>query len=184
MNKLKLIKKSNWAEVFELWRKDEEKVKHWKSFWESKGFTSWAEWRMTTHRPLFENEIEWRLFKVENPTKVIPEWYGIMSYSWNKWFYDAFEEKPPKLKDLVAHPGVSNHWFIREIKDNFAKPAVMLALQSKNGEIMIAEGMHRACALAMADNENKKITTDLIVALGKWPKNKWPKFGSGWNKKQ
>ncbi len=166
-----------------MWRKDEEKVKHWKPFWRSKGFKSWAEWRKTTHRPLFEKSIEWQLFKAENPTETIPEWHGIMSHSWHKWFYGAFKERPPKLKDLISHPGVNNHWFIQKIKNNFEKETVILALQSKNGEVMIAEGMHRACALAIAAYENKKIKTNLIVALGKWPGNKWPKFGTGWNKK-
>jgi len=181
MEELKLIKSMTPDEVFESWRKMEESVEHWKPFWEAKGHKSWEEWRKKTHAPLFAQELKWGLYEVPEPLLTVPEWRGGMFHGWNKWFYfpDSFSEQPPRLKDLLTHPGVHNHWYVREIANNFhGTETTLTATRLPNGDIYIAEGMHRACAIAMMAHDGKILTAKVFVMLADWPDNIPPRLGS------
>lgn len=182
MENLLLIKQLSQEDVFETWRDMEESLEHWQSFWQSKGFKSWEEWRRATHASLFEKELKWSLYKINEPIKSVPQWRGGMFHSWNKWFYNAFPKKPPRLKDLLGHPGVHNHWYIREIANNFSSPTTLTALRLPNGEFVIAEGMHRACAIAMLTHDNKTLDAEVLVMVADWPEADPPRLGTGWKK--
>jgi len=185
---LKFIKPLTSKEVFESWRKIEENVEHWKPFWTARGHKSWEEWRKKTHAPLFSQELKWALYEISKPLLTIPEWRGGMFRSWSKWFYSVFPEQPPRLKDLLTHPGVHNHWYIREIANNFRDTettltATRLPAQAglPNGDICIAEGMHRACAIAMMAHDNKSLSSKVFVMLADWVDHNPPHLGS-WDK--
>lgn len=105
-----------------------------------------------------------------------------MFHGWNKWFYGAFPEKPPRLKDLLGHPGVHNHWYIREIANNFHSPTTLTALRLPNDEFVIAEGMHRACAIALLAHGNKSLDTEVLVMVADWPEETPPRLGTDWEK--
>lgn len=182
LNNLELIKSLTPSQVFETWRGIEESVEHWRSVWQTKGFKSWQEWRRTTHAPLFEKELQWNLYKINTPTKSVPEWKGGMFHAWYKWFYAVFPEKPPRLKELLTHPGVHNHWYIREIANNFPASTTLTALNMPNSDIVVVEGMHRACAITMLANDNKLLNTDVFVMIADWPDTKLPQLGTGWEK--
>lgn len=182
MENLTLIKQLAREDIFETWRSMEESLEHWKNFWQAKGFKSWEDWRHATHAPLFQKELKWSLYKVNTPTKSVPEWKGGMFHGWSKWFYNSFKEKPPKLKDLLTHPGVHNHWYIREIANNFPVSTTMTALKMPNGDIVIAEGMHRACAITMLAHDNKPVVTNVFVMIADWPDTQPPRLGTGWEK--
>lgn len=182
MDNLEFIKSLTREEVIEMWRKSEANIEHWKPFWEAKGHKSWEEWRMKTHAVLFDKPLTWGLYSVKDPLDTIPEWYGGMFHSWNKWFYSNFPEKPPKLKDLLDHPGVNNHWFVREIAHNFqGDETVFMATHLSNGAIIIAEGMHRACAIAMMAHEKINLNAKVLVMLVDWSDQELPKLGQ-WEK--
>ncbi|MBI2068504.1 MAG: hypothetical protein HYT67_00110 [Candidatus Yanofskybacteria bacterium] len=112
----------------------------------------------------------------------MPEWRGGMFHGWDKWFYGSFPEKPPRLKDLLAHPGVHNHWYIREIADNFPAPTTLTALRLPNNDLVVVEGMHRACAIALLAHNNKVLDTEVLIMLADWPDAEPPKLGTGWEK--
>ena len=182
MEELTFIKSLTPEEVFALWQSNEKDIEHWKPFWEAKGFNSWTEWRQATHKALFEKPLKWSLCKVEDPFKSTPEWRGGMFNAWNKWFYPVLSEQPPRFKDLIAHPGVHNHWFIRKIADNFETPTTVMAIRMPNGEICIAEGMHRCSAIALMTQEKRATNIEMNVMLAEWPENTPPKLGIGWDK--
>lgn len=187
---LKLIKPLTTEEVFEIWRDIEENLEHWKHFWRAKGHKSWSEWRKSTHKAVLKEKLDWNLYEVVDPLKIIPEWHGGMFYAWNKWFYINFkqnpsrlaESEPPKLKDLLAHPGVHNHWYIRAISKKFPKKTTLSAIRLKNGKIFIIEGMHRACSIAAIAHNKRIFKSKVYVVLANWPKQKLPKLGTGWKK--
>ncbi len=180
LNNLELIKPITPQEVFETWRGMEESLEHWKDVWRSKGFKSWEDWRHATHAPLFEKDLDWKLYKISEPLKSVPQWKGGMFHAWNKWFYNSFEEKPPLLKDLLTHPGVHNHWYVREIANNFPDSTILTALHMPNGEFVIAEGIHRACAITMLAHDNKTLNGEVFVMIADWPDEKPPRLGMGW----
>ncbi|OGN34996.1 MAG: hypothetical protein A3I39_01595 [Candidatus Yanofskybacteria bacterium RIFCSPLOWO2_02_FULL_47_9b] len=182
MEGLTLIKELTAEEVFETWRKIEENLEHWKSFWKAKGFNSWEEWRRKTHASVLDKKLSWNLYQVKEPIAIIPEWYGGMFHGWAKWFYPVLSEQPPKLKELLTHPGVHNHWWIQKITDNFESPTTISAVCMPSGDIIIVEGMHRACALALMAHEKRTTNIELFVMLTDWPDNVPPKLGTGWDK--
>lgn len=177
---LKLIKSLSREEVFEEWRKVEENLDHWKYFWKAKGYKSWADWRKETHAPVLKINLNWKLYEVKNPLKTAPEWRGGMFNAWNKWFYGNFKEKPPRLKDLLTHPGVHNHWYIRKISNKFPKETIITAISIKN-DIFIIEGMHRACALTLIAHNKEVFKSKIKIIIADWPKKSPPKLGH-WNK--
>jgi hypothetical protein len=182
MENLEFIKSLTPKDVLETWRNMEENLEHWKGFWHSKGFKSWQEWRETSHAPLFKKQLNWSLYKVNEPLKSVPEWRAGMFHAWNKWFYVNFPEKPPRLKDLLSHPGINNHWYVREIANNFFSPTTLTALRMPNGDIVIAEGMHRACAITLIAHNNKPLNAEVFVMMADWPENEPPRLGTGWDK--
>lgn len=182
MDNLTQIKSLAPQEVFETWRNIEESVEHWTGVWQSKGFKSWEDWRRATHAPLFEKQLNWNLYKINEPLKSVPQWQAGMFHVWNKCFYNSFNEQPPLLKDLLTHPGVHNHWYIREIANNFPASTTLTALNMPNGDIVLVEGMHRACAIAMLAHDNKSLKTEVFVMIADWPDGKPPHLGTGWEK--
>lgn len=182
-NNLEPIKPLTLSQVFDVWRDTEEPLEHWKNVWQAKGFKSWEDWRRTTHAPLFEKKLNWNLSKINEPTKSLPEWKGGMFHAWNKWFYNSFREKPPRLKNLLTHPGVHNHWYIRKIANNFPASTTLTVLKMPNSDIIVAEGMHRACAITMMAFDKKPLDTDVFAMIADWPDEKPPLLGNGWEDK-
>lgn len=180
MSNLEKIKEVTWPEVFGIWREMEENLEHWQKYWASKGFSSWQAWREKTHENLRGAELSWALYRVANPLSEAPAWRGGLFHSWAKWFYPPFPEQPPRLKDLVAHPGVQNHWYIRELAHKFPKSTTLSAIRNSAGDIVIVEGMHRACALALAAQDTIPVQSDITLALADWPFGDLPRLGIGW----
>lgn len=182
MNNLEKIKDLSWPDVFEIWRKTEEPLEHWQKLWKEKGFASWQAWRQATHANLRGQELSWALYRVANPVAEIPNWRGGMFHGWAKWYYPALAEQPPRFKDLLAHPGVNNHQYVREIANNFPPKTTVTAIRLKNGEIVVVEGMHRCCAVALAAHNQTPIKSEITVVLADWPLDEPPRLGTGWNK--
>lgn len=180
---LSKIRKLNWVEVVEIWRLVEEDLEHWQRTWKAKGFKSWLDWRTETFKNLNGPELSWALFKVKIPLKEVINWRGGMFHSWAKWFYPLFPEQPPRLKNLIVHPGVNNHWYIKKILENFPKATTVSAIRNSAGDIIVVEGMHRCCALALAHHDRITIKTNLTLALADWPFKNLPLLGTGWKKK-
>ncbi len=129
---------------------------------------------------MFERELQWNLYKINEPAKSVPQWKGGMFHAWNKWFYPVLSERPPRLKDLITHPGVHNHWYIREIANNFPDSTTLTALRLPNNDIVVVEGMHRACAITMLAHDNKSFNKEVLIMIADWPENELPRLGTGW----
>jgi len=183
MKNFKLIKSLAKKEVVETWRAIEEPLEHWQAFWKAKKHKSWQEWRETTHKTVLDRKLNWNLYRVNNPISEVPQWRGGMFHSWCKWFYPVMAERPPRLKDLLAHPGVNNHWYVRTIAENFISPTTVTAIRLPNGDISVVEGMHRCCALAYMAHNKTKFKGKLLVILADWPNAKPPKLGH-WEEKK
>jgi len=167
---LEKIRNLTFDEVFGIWRASEDfPASHWESVWRAKGHDSWADWRHDTHAALRGSELSWALYRVRNPLQEVPNWRGGMFHAWATWFYGPFPEQPPRLRDLLASPAVHNHWYVREIARNFPFQTTLTAIRLANGDISVVEGMHRACALAMAAYDQILVTTEFTVALADWP---------------
>lgn len=156
------IKKLSWQDVFNIWREGEENLRHWKIFWEEKGFNSWESWRSSTIEKLELEERDWVLYKIKKPLKTIPKFKGGPYTSWKDSYYK--NGKFSSFKELAKHPYIQNHKDINKIKNNFPKEAYFIGVKTEQG-ILIIEGMHRCCALAIASQKGEKIESQVYIVL-------------------
>lgn len=170
MNNLKLVKKLTWEEVFEIWRKDEEDLEHWKEYWKAKGFKSWADWRMKQVRATNADKLKWALYEVKDPLKTIPAWKGgPTTTTWLKYFYAPLGKNAqdlPTFAELATSPAVANHYYIRDLTKTFPKTTTLMAIKTSQG-IVVVQGLHRACAIALSVAWNHPVKTKVRVALAK-----------------
>ncbi len=169
MKDLKFIKKLSWSDVFEMWRKDEEDLEHWKSYWHTKGFKSWADWRMEQVRATGADKLKWELYEIEDALKTIPTWKGGPTTTWLKYFYAPLGRDAnnlPTFAELATSPAVGNHYYILDLIKTFPKKTMFAAVKTSQG-IVIVQGMHRACAIALSVAQGRPVKTKVQVALAK-----------------
>ncbi len=163
----KIIKPLTWEKVFEIWKNSEINEEHWAEYYKKEGFKSWEDWRNKYIGPVKALNKEWRLFKVIDPLKSVPNFRGGPYRGWSKNFYEG--------RDLPT---------FAEIKEN---PAVAKYLENLHGEItiiawntdigvVIIEGMHRCAAIAKAAKEGRDLNLDLYIAMADCPRSEIPDF--------
>lgn len=167
MKNLKLIKKLEWSEVFDIWRQDEENLEHWKKYWRSKGFKSWADWRMEQVRTTNADKMKWKLYEVIDPIKTVPTFKGGPTTTWIKYYYAPLGKSAknlPTFAELTANPTIGNHYYILDLIKTFPKKTTIMAVKTKQG-VVVVQGMHRACAIALSVALNRPVKTKVKVAL-------------------
>jgi hypothetical protein len=159
------IKPVTWDEVFEFWRINEEANPAWIAHWKSKGFTSWEDWRRTFTEPWHCETRPWELYRVVNPSDVASDWRGGPFRTWRKFYYQ--DQDFATFKDIVTGPNIQTHpGYAKMLRmyDDFPGTTTMSAFLTDQG-IVIAEGMHRGCALALAALNHKSIKTEIYLAV-------------------
>ena len=152
--------------VFEAWRKDEEHLEHWKTFYESKGYSSWEEWR-TEHANRFKlHNLSWSLNRLERFDSIL-DLRGGPFRGWKNLYYEG--RIMPVFRDIAANPKIAEHSYIRGISENFPKETTITALETANDGVFVIEGMHRCAAAALALREGREIESDITIALAKYP---------------
>ena len=155
--------------MFEIWRHTEEHLEHWQRYWRSKGYKSWADWRMEKVRATNADTMKWELHEVKDPLKTIPGWKGGPFTGWLKYFYAPLGKDAkdlPTFAELATNPAVANHHYILDLIKTFPKQTVFTAVKTSQG-IVIIEGMHRACAIALSVAQGRPVKTNVKVALAK-----------------
>jgi hypothetical protein len=172
---LELIKDLSWAEVFEFWRVNEAYPKsHWHEHYQSRGFTTWDNWRLSYVNPLGLQNLNWQLYLIKEPLITIPNFCGGPYRSWIELFYQ--EQKNPTFATLALHPQVQKHTFIQKLLADFPAQTTITGVMVKD-RVVILEGMHRCAALAVAAEQNLKIETEVQIALAEYDKDELPIVG-------
>lgn len=164
-DKYRYIRSLTWDEVFEFWRANEEANPAWKEHYQKKGFTSWEDWRRTFAEPWHCETRPWELYRVVNPLDVALDWRGGPFRTWRKFYYQ--DQDFATFKDIVTGPNIQTHpGYAKMLRmyDDFPGTTTMSAFLTDQG-IVIAEGMHRACALALAALNHKPITTEIYLTV-------------------
>lgn len=159
---LKFVRPIEWTEIFDNWRKGEAWQEGWKKHWQERGFDSWDEWRKAYCSPFKPKTLKWYLYKITEPLKDVPNFFGVPSRSWIEKYYNGKQTK--KLKDINAIDNPK----VLSLKKNFPKKTMLTGLVYKD-DIVLAEGMHRAVALACWD-KSKSLNSKITIALALWGK--------------
>jgi len=175
---LKLIRPISWEEIFNNWRELEAWQESWKRHWESRGFSSWDEWREGYAAPLNPTTLEWYLYQISDPVRDLPLFYGVPSRSWVDKAYGG--ETTKQLKDILELPIVSENSKVLGIRKDFPKKTMFTGLVY-DGKIVLVEGMHRSCVLA-GWNPKIPFEGEVTIALASWDKKEIPIVGGNYKK--
>lgn len=158
------IKPLLWKDVFDTWRELEAWQESWKRHWTERGFDSWDEWREAYAAPLHPETLSWELYKIIDPIKDLPFFYGTPTKSWIEKAYNG--ETTKQLKGISHLPIVVENDKILDIKKIFPKETMLTGFVH-NGKIILIEGMHRSCAIATWDTKTPFIGK-VNLALAQW----------------
>jgi len=157
-----LVRSIPWQEVFSSWRDDEAQQQRWIDHYQNRGFDSWDEWRGRHIALLKLAEREWFLYRIMNPLKSVPQFFGGPFKAWKKEHYG--EKDTLAFAELARLPKIESNDVINEMVTNFPSPTMLIGLY-KEDRIVIGEGMHRCCALALAARRGQLLEADITIAL-------------------
>jgi len=178
--RIKLIRKCEWEEVFLSWYDNEGKNPHWNQLAKERNFASWADWRIKGYARRFEcAEADWGLYEITNPTAIVLNWFGGPFRTWIEKCYAG--QKTKSFAELASMPEIADNSKIITMVENYPKDSIITALELNDGRIFVIEGMHRACALAIMALSNKTFTDKLIFAIGKSNLSELPPVGQNKN---
>jgi hypothetical protein len=173
--KLTLTEDISWPDVFAIWRYNEAfPGSHWHEHYRGRGFNTWEEWRLTYVRPLHLDKLSWRLYTVVDPKQTGPQFCGGPFRSWVELYYQGKEH--PQFSQIIKHPQIENNETILHLISNFPDQTTLSGV-ILNDKIIIVEGMHRCCALALAANKGIKVATQVKIALAESDQPELPLIG-------
>lgn len=149
-----------WSDVASEWKKREEN-RDWRKHWTERGYASWEEWRGHRWDLLQCPEREWTLHACTDPAKAVPQWHGGPFASWAERYDGKVSES---FAELVKHPKVLENDRIRSIANTLPTETYLVGLLWRQ-RILIFEGMHSCCGMALAASEGRPVTTDVKIAI-------------------
>lgn len=170
-NKLRFIRTISWEEVFGFWRENEAKQSDWMSYYEGKGFESWDEWRKVYADRFGCDKLSWGLYEVTDAKERILHFYGGPFEGWIKNYYKGRNIR--RFSTLLKFGEIKNNAKIGQIANSFPKKTTMIGL-FVDGKIVVIEGMHRCCALALMNEKMKSFDGIVFMALAKYSHKKFP----------
>lgn len=165
-SRIQLIRPCSWEEAFLTWYDNEGDKQVWIDLAKSRGFASWAQWRLEVYaRPFQCEKADWGLYEISNPSEVISEWYGGPFRTMIDEYYG--EEKIKRFDELAKQTKVLENDAVKKFLENYPGESVISALELSDGKIVVVEGMHRCFALAVMAAQNKPFQGSLTFAIGK-----------------
>ena len=173
-NFLKHLEIITWGKVFGFWRTNEASQPDWIRTYQEKGFNSWDDWRNTHAEQLKCKELEWHLYELTDSLKNVPSFYGGPFRTWIKYYYDRKETC--RFSELANLEKIKSNKRVNSLVNNFPKETIIIGLALKN-KIIIIEGMHRCCAIALINKNKKEFQSKIKIALAEYPEKNIPLIG-------
>ncbi len=162
---LQFIRALTWQEVFGLWEHEESHLPHWIEHYKKRGFTSWKDWRSSSVRDLRPESLTWSLYEISEPTTVVPKFYAGPFRAWINKYYAG--EKIVPFGFLASHNEIEQDQNISGIISDFPTDSTLVGLKTQEG-IVIIEGLHRCCALAVAHKQNIEMHPRMFIACAEF----------------
>lgn len=157
------LEPTTWSEVMGRWQNDEIHRAEMSTVWKERGYRTWEEWRLHRSHLLGLPDREWVHVHVDEPSEAVPQWWGGPFQTWIDKYY-ADHALSEQFSTLVQHPEVASKKRIRDVMKDYPAVAQLVGLIWHN-RVLVFEGMHRSCALALSVAEGHPIATDLSIAL-------------------
>ncbi len=171
----KRLRPLNWEEVFLFWYDNEGRRNNWIDLAIRRGFPSWAAWRLEGYaRPFRRREVKWRLYQIRHPLEIVPTFYGGPFKTWIKLHYQ--DRSTCTFAQLASLPAIENNSTVIQMAKEFPLDKDLTAL-FVSGKIMIIEGMHRVCALALKAKRGEPFDQIITMAIGESALSELPIVG-------
>lgn len=161
LNGLRFLQPIPWPEVNRLWQRQERRS-GWAKHYRGQGYRSWQEWRNAGFRPFRPHRRAWSLYEVSQPLQTIPRWYGGPFRGWKGIHYRG--RSTASFAELAIRPKILRHPKVRGLLRQFPKNSLMIGAMIGR-RLYILEGMHRACALALAAQQGRPVRARITIAL-------------------
>ena len=171
---LKYLRPLDWEEVFDFWRRNEAHRPNWIKVYKERGFASWDAWRQKYIKPFKCDKAEWHFYELIDPEKNILFFYGGPFETWKKLYYK--KKKALKFSEIAELSEIQENEYVNSLADNFPEKTVIIGLVVGR-KIVIIEGMHRSCAIALLAKRKKKLKSVVLIALAKYPGDDLPVVG-------
>lgn len=158
--RLKKIGPVSWTKLFRAWEKREASQPMWIKHYRQRGYASWREWRTAAFSDLKPQQKKWTLYQVENPERIVSTWFGGPFRGWRK----HYPGRTVTFKTLAQRQAIRNNGKVLSIMHRPPTKTQMLGVIWR-GKIVVIEGMHRACAVALASKKGKKLRMSITIAL-------------------
>lgn len=152
----------SWKEIFAVWRMNESYQKSWQEHWVERGFDSWDDWRKNYIASIKPEQKEWHVYRIKNPLENAKLLYGAPTRGWIKKCYGG--ELTKQISEILDHPIVSENEKVLATMKNFPYQTMLTGF-IHDEKIILAEGMHRATALALMGEKGEKHNGDVVIAL-------------------
>jgi hypothetical protein len=160
------IRPLHWEEVFLFWYQNEGERDVWKNLAVERGFSSWADWRLSGYADRFQcSQADWYLYELNKAQEVIGQFYGGPFRNWLQKYYAGAPTRT--FAELACSEDVVNNLTIQAMATNYPYDTVITALELTDERLVVIEGMHRCCALVLMAQRGQKISHKVIMAVGK-----------------
>ncbi len=159
---LRALRGLAWSEIVDAWERQEARQPGWIRYFRGKGFTTWRAWRMHAMRSFRPATRAWTLYRVENPTRTIPAWWGGPFRGWRSQYYRG--KSTMRFADLARLRALQRHGKIRSVQRHFPKRTRMFGVLL-HGRVFVLDGMHRCVAVALSAREQKTVSSTVDIAL-------------------
>lgn len=156
----------SWKEVFEFWEDNEGESSHWARHARDRGYASWEEWRMEYANALgLPEKTDWVLHKINDPLITIPQFHGGPFSGWINRYYNGNTDPTLTFAELAELGKIQTHDGIASIMNAFPDSTVLTGLIMPDNSIVIIEGMHRCCAIALLAKTRQLLAANVYIAL-------------------
>lgn len=163
-----------WEEIYAEWEAGEGSQPPVKKLYTDRGFDTWREWRNAAVTESFNcAQRKWFLYQMPTPHHTVPRLYGGTFESWRTKWYQG--ELVRTFEWIVAQFPPEERAEYASLVERFPVPTTLIGIKFDE-KIIIIEGMHRCCAIALAEREGKRITAQPYLALAETSGEEIPKL--------
>ncbi len=102
------------------------------------------------------------LYEIVSPGATIPSWHGGPFRFWQKYRYDG--KRTVSFNELAQTSAIKNYKKIRLFHFRTRTASLMIGAQWKD-RVYVLDGMHRACAIALAVHKKLPIRGRFMIAI-------------------
>ncbi len=143
---------TTWDKIWIQWEQQEGNNPQWLEVAKAKGFDTWQQWRQAWVAQFQAPQRSWQTYAIENPLQTIPNFLIGPTQGWQRHF-PIEEQNKHTFKTLVQQVNFKQHSKVQAILQDFPCPTELIGIVLPDQKIVLIEGHHRTCALAILEQQ-------------------------------